>query len=438
MQRLLPASITCAVLAVGCAADAPSILLVTIDTLRPDHLSHNGYARQTSPVLDAVAASGLVFDIARSNAPLTAPAHASILTGRLPAWHQVLTNGDVLDDGVVTVAERLRDAGFRTAAFVGNATITSIVNFQQGFEHFDDSLPQLEANRPQPERGAVDTVDAALAWLGSHHDKRFFCWLHLQDPHGPYEPPAAAAAAFVDEARVKPPVLLPLLSDQSGHGGIPQYQAFEGERNAHLYRARYDGEIRHTDAELGRALGQLRIWGVDPFLVVTADHGEAMGEHDFYFAHGHGLTEDQVRVPLLLRGPGVPTGVRSAVPVEHRDIVPTILRRAGLRVPADLPGRDLLAVGDGRNASIAQAFRDGWAVTRDGEKLIVWPRRRSLHDLGRDPGEEHDIAAVSPDTVARLEDILAAVRSAPAPPWQRRSAQPELLRQQLRALGYLE
>jgi len=424
----------------GCRRDpeVPSVVLVTIDTLRPDHLSYAGYSRATSPHLDALAARGLVFERARSHAPVTAPSHASILTGRLPAWHLVLTNGDILNDGVDTLAELLAAAGFRTAAFVSNFTITHLVNFQQGFEHYDDALPQSELNRPQPERIAEDTVDAALAWLADHRRERFFCWIHLQDPHGPYAPPAPYGEAFAAEARALPATVLPLLENQSGHGGIPRYQALDGERNANVYIADYDGEIRYMDAQLGRVFDALREWKLEPVLVVTADHGEALGEHGYYFAHGHGLTEDQIRVPLILSGPGIPAGSRSGAPVQHIDIVPTILARVGVPAPKALPGRDLLALAAQEHPVVAQAFPDEWAVVADGKKLLVWPERTVLYDLDRDPAESRDVAAGEPSATDALGSILAAARSAPPPPWSRTSAQRDLLRFQLKALGYID
>lgn len=436
---LLAAWTVAAVEVAGCAPDPPAaILLVTIDTLRPDHLSHNGYRRATSPTLDAVAATGLVFELARSHAPLTAPAHASLLTGRLPAWHRVLTNGDILDDGAVTLAERLAAAGFETAAFIGNANLTRVVNFQQGFGHYDDALTDREGVRPQPERSARATVDATLAWLATHHTRPFFCWVHLQDPHGPYVPPPEDAASFLLEAEREPPRPLPLLTNQSGRAGIPAYQALGDERNANVYVARYDGEIRHTDAEVGRLLVQLAAWRIDPLLIVTADHGEALGDHDYYFAHGQDLTEDQVRVPLILRGPGVPVGQRVRTPVDHLDVVPTVLRHAGIPVPSDLPGRDLLALVPNDQATVAQGFPEGWAIATATHKLIAWPTRRAVFDLTRDPGETRDIAASAPADTAALEAALTTERARPEPPWPRRSAQREMLRDQLRALGYLE
>jgi arylsulfatase A-like enzyme len=229
-----------------------------------------------------------------------------------------------------------------------------------------------------------------------------------------------------------------LLDDQSGLGGIPRYQALGSERNANVYVAGYDGEIRYMDAQLGRLLDALREWDVNPFFVITADHGEALGDHGYYFAHGQGLTEDQIRVPLILHGPGVRAGTRVGAPVQHIDIAPTILARAGVPVPQALTGRDLLALAAEERSLFAQAFPDEWAVVATGKKLLVEPDRTVLYDLDRDPAEAHDVAGAEPDVTSRLGGILAAERAKPPPPWSRTSAQHELLRFQLKALGYLE
>jgi membrane-anchored protein YejM (alkaline phosphatase superfamily) len=221
-----------------------------------------------------------------------------------------------------------------------------------------------------------------------------------------------------------------LLENQSGLGGIPRYQALGSEQNANVYVAGYDGEIRYMDAQLGRLIDALHEWGVTPFFVITADHGEALGDHGYYFAHGQGLTEDQIRVPLILHGPGVRAGTRVRAPVQHIDIAPTILARAGVPI--------LLALAAEERPLLAHAFPDGWAVVATDNKLLVWPARTILYDLERDPAETRDVAGAEPDVTSRLGGVLTAERAKPPPPWSRTSAQQELLRFQLQALGYLE
>jgi arylsulfatase len=429
-----------ATLGAACSGPSPppSVLLITVDTLRPDHLSAYGYPRETSPSIDALAASGLLFEEARSHAPVTAPSHASILSGDLPAWHQVLTNGDMLNAEVGTLAKWLGAAGLATAAFVSNAAITRAVNFDEGFGHFDDTLPERELNRPQPERIAEHTVDAALAWLDAHRAAPFFCWVHLEDPHGPYTPPAEHAAPFLAAAAKLPVVTLPILADQSGRGGIPRYQALAGETNRELYVARYDGEIHYMDLHVGRLLAALEGWGVEPLVVLTADHGEALGEHGYYFAHGHRLTEDQIRVPLILRGPGVPAGRRSQRPVDQLDIAPTILALTGVTAARALPGRNLLALPEAPHPTASQGFPHQASIAVDGMKLVRWPQGEALFDLGVDPKEERDVAAADPDARRRLGGLLDAELARRRPSWARVSAFGPVLVDQLRRLGYVE
>jgi choline-sulfatase len=442
LRRLLAVALGAALCgAAGCGGPAKpqgdSLLLITIDTLRPDHLSAYGYARATSPRLDALAAAGTRFAEARSHVSMTGPSHASILTGTLPAWHRVYTNGDVLPAEIVTLADRLRAAGFATAGFVSNPTITRVTGFDQGFDHFDDTLPKREPNRPEREREAAQTIDAALGWLADHHRGRFFCWVHLEDPHGPYTPPAADAAPFLAAARALPPEPLPLLvKDEGGKGGIPSYQAFEGETNAHLYVARYDGEIHYADAQIGRLLDALAGWGVRPLVIVTADHGEAFGEHGYWFVHGQGLTEDQIRVPLILSGPGVPAGQVVTRPVQHVDVMPTALRWLGVAGASDLHGADLLVPG-APAPTVAALLPERWAIVDGGQALLAGPDGTRLYDLTRDPHETTDVSGAEPAARTRLETLLAAVKARPAPPWPERSARTELLREQLRALGYV-
>jgi arylsulfatase len=429
-----------ATLAAACSAPSrpESVLLITVDTLRPDHLSSYGHARETSPSIDALAASGLLFEEARSHAPVTAPSHASILSGDLPAWHQVLTNGDMLNAQVGTLATWLGAAGFATAAFVSNAAITRAVNFDEGFGHFDDTLPERELNRPAPERIAEHTVDAALAWLGAHHRIPFFCWVHLEDPHGPYTPPAEHAAPFLAAAAALPAVALPILADQSGRGGIPRYQALAGETKREAYVAQYDGEIHYMDLHVGRLLSALRGWGVEPLVVLTADHGEALGEHGYYFAHGHGLTEDQIRVPLILRGPGVPAGERSRRPADHLDIAPTILALTGVAATRPLPGRNLLGASDESHPTVSQGFPDRASISVDGMKFVRRPGAEALFDLRVDPGEKRDLAAAEPEARQRLGLLLDAELARRRPGWGRTSAFGPVLVDQLRRLGYVE
>jgi arylsulfatase len=265
MARGKPALILGAILAAAVAGffalrspakkNPGSVIFVTIDTLRADHLSLGGYARNTSPRLDAFAKRGTKFDWALSTCSYTLPSHASMMTGRYPSFTSIgLMNGQLgLEPRDVTLAEICRDAGLRTSAVVSNQLLTRNWGLDQGFEAYDDDLRDKETSREMPERRAEHAVDAALAELSRIGDERFFFWLHLQAPHGPYTPPASITEP--EAVGEHPPRLerkLPVGADPSGHRAIPTYQAFETEREFEQYRARYDREIRSTDRELGR------------------------------------------------------------------------------------------------------------------------------------------------------------------------------------------
>jgi arylsulfatase A-like enzyme len=332
------------------ASGSRNVILVTIDTLRVDHLSTYGYPRPTSPALDRLAARGVRFAAAFSAASCTAASHASLLTGLPASLHTIGPfNGTFpLAPGAETLAEVLAAAGWKTAAVVSNPVLARSLGLDQGFAVYDDELPEQELNRPSAEQKAGTAIAKAEAILGTLA-RPYFLWLHLQDPHGPYAPPpgwerfdSAEGAAATAE--------LPVGEDQSGYGAIPLYQRLGEERRTAAYVDRYDDEIAYAMAELGRFLDHLDGAGrlADTLVVVTADHGEALGEDGFYFAHGHSVGPDQVRVPLVLAGPELAAGQVVTVPVSTAAVFNTVLAALGLppraddRAPSLLP---LLAAG---------------------------------------------------------------------------------------------
>ncbi|MEM7482156.1 MAG: sulfatase [Acidobacteriota bacterium] len=323
------------------AAARPSILLITIDTLRADHLSTYGYGLPTSPALSGLAERGTLFENAFSAASCTAPSHTSLMTGVMPSFHTVgaFNSKFPLEPEAATLAEQLAAAGYETAAVVSNPVLGPHLGLDQGFEVYDSDLRGREQNRDQPEQRVEAALEKARALLASpafSGERPYFLWLHLQDPHGPYLP--AAEAPTLIEAAAKRDMgedqtVLPVGTDQSGYRAIPKYQVLpnlEGRVAAYVHR--YDREIAHLDRQLGRFLEELEATGRldNTLLAVTADHGEAFGEDGFYFAHGHSVGLDQVRVPLLLVGPGVPAGGRVSAPVSNLGWYATVLNIVGL------------------------------------------------------------------------------------------------------------
>jgi arylsulfatase len=321
------------------AATAPDVLLVTVDTLRADQLGVYGSKLGASPSLDALAAGSVVFERAVAAASVTAPAHASIMTSRWVREHSIgwLNGATQLVDSP-TLAQLFRDSGYETAGFVGNLMLQRRLGFHRGFDVFDDELPAPERNRPFTfERIAEQTAQRALAWLARPRQAPVFLWVHLQDPHGPYEPPAEYADRFA-QPRAPSEAPLEVLENDYGLSGIPAYQALPGLLHPSDYIQRYSGEIAYADHWLGRLLEAFDALPRGPGIVLfTADHGESMGESYRYFAHGHTTTPEVAHVPLLLRAPGLAPGRRPEV-VSHVDVLPTLLELARLPLPQRASG----------------------------------------------------------------------------------------------------
>jgi arylsulfatase len=424
----------------------PDIVLVTIDTLRADRLACYGGNPDVGGSLCGVAAGGTRFTWAVSASPLTVPSVASILTSTYPSQHG-FSQWDTLplSDDLATLAEALAGQGYGTAAIVSNPVLQRDRGLERGFAHYDDRMPSRERNRPGfAERVASDTTDAALEWLASASGP-WFLWIHYQDPHGPYTPPEAAPLRDPRGSRQ-----LPIDRQQSGFRGIPVYQALPGLFAAASYVRRYDDEIRYVDAQVGRLREALAARAREPVLIVTADHGEALGEDGYYFAHGHSVGLDQIRVPLLIRAPGLPPGVVSQ-PVSLLDVAPTVAQLAGVTAPPSFRGRSLLEAPARPNFAEHHARRavvaEGLYYARDLVDLRArvkdpntWARLRPLPprvaQLG--PGGVDPVyrEAQRGGPAERLEELIAGF--APA----RRAPASEApldagTRASLRALGYL-
>lgn len=404
----------------GCSqrgsGEAPpeSLLLVTLDTVRADHLGSYGYAAAETPWLDRLAREGVRFEQASSTVPLTLPSHASLLSGLLPPHHGLRNNGaGVFPEGTSTLATLLSGAGYRTGAFVGAFVLDRRFGLGRGFEVYDDEIPRdpaagvvLEAERP-----GRDVVDRALAWLGQ--DQRpFFLWVHLYDAHAPYAPPSPW---------------------RERHPGRP-----------------YDGEISSVDEQVGRLLQELEKRGLAgrTAVAVVADHGEGLGEHG-ELTHGLLLYEPTLRVPFLLRSPDLPAGTVVRTPVSLVDLAPTLAGLVGksLTPPAGrlLDGRDLSpSLRKGEEPVPADVYAEtrypslfGWSplssLRRREIKYIAAPRPE-LYDLERDPGEATNLAANSADRLrgfaGRLAEIEAGAVETP------RGAVDAETRERLASLGY--
>jgi arylsulfatase A-like enzyme len=381
--RLLPSAGLLFVLGCGPTVEIERVVLITLDTLRADHVGCYGAERAHTPTIDGIAEKGVRFATAISPAPVTLPAHSSLFTGLDPPRHGVRHNGIFrLPDDVPTLAERFRDAGFATAAAVGAVVLDRQHGLDRGFDHYDDSMSGRTATRSAgyAERTADQVVDSVLSWLEASAPERFFLWVHLYDPHADYSPPAGFQAAFP---------------------GSP-----------------YAGEIAFADFELGRLLEALRQrFGDDSTLiVVTSDHGESFGQHG-ELSHSLTIYDATQRVPLVMAGPGLPAGLVVEEPVGLVDVAPTLLSLAHLPPLPETSGTDLRPIIDGEKApdrvqyveTLVPQLDFGWSpllgVRSPGFKYVRAPRSE-LYDLTLDPNETHDLAGERPDLVAELDALL--------------------------------
>lgn len=400
-------------------ATARNLLLITLDTLRADRLGSYGYAAAQTPHLDRLAARGLRFSNATSVTPLTLPAHASLMTGAYPAFHGVRDNGGFyLADERETVAETLSAAGWRTGGFVGAFVLDSRWGIAQGFDHFFDDfdLSRFDdaASMDAIQRPGSEVVDRALEWLDQEDGRPFFAWVHLYDPHTPYDAPEPYRSRFP--------------ADRSGA---------------------YDAEIAATDAQVGRLLESLSASGrlEETVVAVVADHGEMLGEHG-ELTHAFFIYDAAVRVPMLLAGPGVPQGVVDAQ-VRIIDLAPTLLLALGREVPDEVQGEDLLplAGGEAGRRRIAHSeswfprYHYGWSELQsiqDGRYKLIRAPRLELYDLASDPGELDNLASREPERAERmaaaLERLLEEISTDAAPAPQAIDAETSA---RLQALGYL-
>lgn len=390
-----------------------SVLLITIDTLRADALGAYGRAGAETPWIDRLAAAGVRFESAHAHNVITLPSHANLLSGQYPFRHGVRDNsGFRFPAGTPTLATLLRAKGWRTGAFVSAFPLESRFGLGSGFEVYDDHLGGAEEHTAfhVPERRGWVTVEAALHWLGEHRGERTFCFVHLYEPHFPYEPPEPFASRFKGEP--------------------------------------YHGEVAAADAALEPLLRPLLEAGVNgrTLLVLTADHGEALGEHG-ELTHGVFAYEGTLRVPLIFFAPGLLSSSTVSAPVRHIDVLPTVLDTLGLTVPSELPGRSLLSLmehpGQGGKPgsyfeALSSSLNQGWAPLHgllDGSLKYVDLPIPELYDLDADPGETRNLVATRGQDVERLRGLLATQLGPDRSPI-RVKEDPATL-EKLHALGYL-
>ena len=400
------------------ASEAYNLLLITVDTLRADHLGVYGYNAIKTPTIDRLGQGGMLFSRAFSHVPLTLSSHCSLLTGTLPLYHGVRDNGYRLPAATATLAEILKKSGYRTGAFVGAFPLDSRFGLDRGFDVYDDLYGSKNAVRDLSfvERKADDVNRKALDWIGGRRNDKFFAWIHYFDPHAPYEPPS------------------PFKEEYSGR--------------------EYDGEIAYTDSVIGKLLAKLDEWRLTDrtIIILTADHGEALGEHQ-EATHGIFIYDATLHVPLIFFNPslwpahGVVSGQAGLI-----DIAPTVLEL--LRLPAEpkMQGMSLASVMKKRTSqpggaqyieSVAAMMDRNWAPLqgiRTKEWKYIDAPQPELYDLQNDPGETKNVLERNPDQARRMDETLQGlIRSSSSPAASKvlQSAVDKETRDKLASLGYV-
>jgi len=430
------------------AKSRPNIFLVTVDTLRPDHLHCYGYSKKTSPRIDDFARDAVLYEKCFSHAPETCMSVAGILSGFLPHETKVSEN-TFLSSKVETMPQILIRYGYKTAAVVSNYVLRKGQGFEQGFLVYDDTMKKREIVRGVVERIAEDTTNRAVEIIEQFGKGPMFVWLHYQDPHGPYTPPGRFAEMF-RSSDSKARNLRPTGS-LTGRGGIPSYQMLGDNTDYNYYVSQYDGEIGYMDEQFGRFVDALKKSGLydNSLIIFTSDHGEGMGEHDYFFAHGEYLYNDQLHVPLVIKHPAVSSGKKTDF-VQHADLLPTILDIIGVDAGKKLRGRCLLKEG-GADKEIFAGMRTRYvrdsikfSLIYGQMKMIYTPidLRYELFDLKSDFYEEKDLIkdpqyhVQADDLRNRLERIMREdLLGVPIEPQPRELNQQE--KDALKSLGYV-
>lgn len=457
---ILAATALMLVLCAGCGAPPrPNVVLVSIDTLRADHVSAYGYPRQTTPQIDRLAAGGVRFSNAFASASWTLPSHASLFTSQLPSVHGARHDRAALPAAATTLAESLSAAGFATAGFVSWVYVGARYGFAQGFDEYRELVDasRLEFASGGGAARAETVIDAAVGWLATAPRRPFFLFVHLFDPHLDYAPPEPYGALFGGD---------PAASDGRYASVRPHIAYLHADPPAPLspaarerLTALYDGEIRYVDDQLGRLMSALARRGEECLVVVLSDHGEEFGEHGSFEGHGWTLYDEVLRVPLVMRLPGgEAAGAVLDAPVSLLDVAPTILDALELPLPESFQGTSQLprirgGAAPGERLLFAQTWRSGtrlravrgarWKrieVEDAGAAQLGLPVRQGveLYDLERDPGEQR---ALREDGFPEARSLAAALDAAEREPAGGATAPAEVElgdaeRERLRALGY--
>ena len=406
--------------AVARAKDIERVIIISLDTVRADHLGCYGYSRNTSVNIDTLAAQSLLFNHALSPMPMTLPAHSSMMTGTDPHYHQVHDNiYSRLGDSNITLAEILKEQGFVTGAIIGAFALDARFGLDQGFDTYDDDIGTEEQTSEflpfSNERNAEEVTKLAEGWLAEHRTDKFFLFVHYYDPHFPY--------VWHNDTPFKFPFL---------------FQS---------YKDAYDSEIAYTDRAVGRFIDRLKQMGLydSTLIILVGDHGEALGDHK-ESGHGFFVYHSTIHVPLIVKLPGLSTAVRINDVVSLIDIVPTVCQLLGIEPPTEVEGKSLLA--DVRQDRHRAVYCESLTPTvYKAQSLLglvterykyIYTTRPELYDLFDDPGETENVIDGHPEIATTFEDrLLTTLSGTENRPSDRKIEFDPEARARLAALGYV-
>jgi len=417
--------------------EKPNIIFISIDTLRADRLACYGYKRIKTPNIDLIAKRGVLFSQAICQVPVTLPSHSSMFTGLNPTSHNVRENGTFrLDDSEITLAQILKEDGYKTAAFIGGFPLDSRFGLNKGFDFYDDDLSDRKDqetlrgkikwqghNVSSFERKAISVVDSVIKWLSSNRKESFFLFIHLFDPHTSYSPPDPFKKMYKNQP--------------------------------------YDGEVAYVDYCLGKLFKRLEKWKIfkDALIVITSDHGESLGEHNYY-GHGKKLFEPSLWIPLIVSFPSkIPQGKVVQRLVRSIDIMPTLLELLNSEQAKDIQGVSLLRLifEETKDLGLASYGETFLAKLRFGEEELRSYRterwkyirfindnkivREKLFDIKNDPAELQDFSRIEKSKTEELSSLLDKIIQndrKKAVNKKTAFAMDEETRRKLKSLGYIK
>ncbi|MDP8218147.1 MAG: sulfatase-like hydrolase/transferase [Candidatus Theseobacter exili] len=402
----------------------PNVLFIIVDTLRSDHLGCYGYDKIKTPNIDSLAEKGILFKDTLSQVPLTFPSHCSLFTSTYPQYNEVRDNGTyILDESAVTLAERLKDYGYKTAAFVSTFVLNKHLKLDQGFDVYDDDTDSKERRKKKKvvrmiegERTASEVTQKALEWLKLNKDDRFFLWVHYYDPHTIYEPPSPYKEIYKDNL--------------------------------------YDGEIAYTDEYIGKLLAEFKNLGLekDTLIVFAADHGEGLGQHD-ESGHAVFIYDSTLKVPLIFSWPGViPEGKTVESQVRLVDVMPTILDLLHIKKNREIQGKsliklivkkirslNLIAYGESLYAHLRYNWSPLHSLRTEEWKYIKSPQPE-LYNIREDPLELVNLAEDKPGILKKMDRALEKFLKKTSAPESKETKvkMDEDTKAKLMSLGYIQ